>query len=482
MHIGSHIFRFTRILIPALILIGLNIESSTAGLALARHLTTYTTTAVTTAVKSGPGENFKTNRSIPKGVKVKVVDQTENGRWLKIANLQDGHILGYIKTNKTQNSGNHIDALLGSNHSITTASPRKKTSSSANYLDRLLGAETGVAKNRPKTKSGSINNMLGGLNEEIEMATLEREIDAEIQAEKSRLEQEQREIERDIRREKRRMKRMQREAEEEAEKLEQERLEEVKEAKKDERRERRRRQAARDDREDNKRRREWAANLGNTAKRIAKQNEQIMRDTDAAFRQSKRIKQRQDRKTQYEYNQKQRTRYTKSSSNSNNDYNNKLANLKRKAAEKQNALKARKQKLTAKYEKRLAALNKKTAIENKREMDLRKRQDMLKNKQASLSSSKSNKIEALAFCHQTKYKKWVCDGFVQKTTAFKDVNTPLQHNHCANYRKKIPYNNGWVYFCNKMLNLDGKTGKMTWNRDITQWISFPQSILSQRKR
>ncbi len=368
--------KFLRVLVKVLILTMLAIPISAADSV--KALDTYDCIKDTTIwSKPNSSLNFK-NKSDYKYFRgfinklhdnVKVIEKTDDGKWLKIVDIEYNKIkvLGYSRSENFK--------LI--KRGIKTKSTNK--SSTASYMDNLLRGETSKSQpiNNANKGSGNLDSMLRGLGEEIEVATLEREIEAEMLADQKKLEQQQAQIDLELRSEKRRLRREQILAEEAAEEQEEQRLKEGEEAAEENRRNRRRRQAAREDREDTQRRKEWAAHLGDTADELLQQNQRIMRDTDQAFETSKKIKQQQDRSAQEDYNRKQRTSYAERTSDNNSDYNDKLTRLQQNSNAKKKALEEKKRRLNAQYEKRRAALEKKTAAENKREDDLLNRQKQL---------------------------------------------------------------------------------------------------------
>lgn len=81
--------------------------------------------------------------------------------------------------------------------------------------------------------------------------------------------------------------------------------------------------------------------------------------------------------------------------------------------------------------------------------------------------------EALAFCwqrneHQKTKGLWLCDGRKQQILLAEKLTEALEAVGCDSYRKKMPYDEGFLYFCGYDLG-KGSTDKMTWNRDIRKW-------------
>jgi len=93
-------------------------------------------------------------------------------------------------------------------------------------------------------------------------------------------------------------------------------------------------------------------------------------------------------------------------------------------------------------------------------------------------------LESLAFCKPTKSNqdKWFCEGRTQKMWTSEDLDKSLTGSGCLDIRKWVPLNGGRLYFCNNYkIDPNADTGKITWNRDIAQWIDIPASILADRK-
>lgn len=90
-------------------------------------------------------------------------------------------------------------------------------------------------------------------------------------------------------------------------------------------------------------------------------------------------------------------------------------------------------------------------------------------------------LEGLAFCYRTKGKKeiWVCDGVVQRLAD--ELDKALEKTGCKTPRKFEVLDNGRLYFCpDKKVDPSYDTGRRTWNRDISGWISIPSALLNQR--
>lgn len=82
----------------------------------------------------------------------------------------------------------------------------------------------------------------------------------------------------------------------------------------------------------------------------------------------------------------------------------------------------------------------------------------------------NNGKEALAFCWQNKFDYWFCDGRIQQTeTGEKTVEKQLKYVGCADYWKKVPWEDGTVFFCGYNLDHRMSTGRSTPNRDIREW-------------
>lgn len=95
----------------------------------------------------------------------------------------------------------------------------------------------------------------------------------------------------------------------------------------------------------------------------------------------------------------------------------------------------------------------------------------------------SDFYESLSYCREAKNSKWVCDGLTQNTIIPDSLDKSLRQSGCKKIRKYVSFQEGRIYFCtDRKFDPRAKSGKATWNRDISQWLEIPEVILQQRQK
>ena len=243
---------------------------------------------------------------------------------------------------------------------------------------------------------------------------------------------------------------------------------------------------------------EWLNNLGNTADELMAQDERLWNDTFAAYDQSIQLRdnqamiaQQESDRQQMEYQRQVEAQNAVSRQQFENqraEANNRMEEMRRQRAENLERLSREREQLEARRQSQKpnvqvanATSPTSTSGANSGSISIDLGRE-LEPTGASGSARTRNEIEALAFCWQTEHENWLCDGKVQGVSiSDENFNVVLDLVHCANYRKMEPFANGRIFFCgDEMINLDGNTGRLTWNHDISGWYSLPQSILNQR--
>jgi hypothetical protein len=101
----------------------------------------------------------------------------------------------------------------------------------------------------------------------------------------------------------------------------------------------------------------------------------------------------------------------------------------------------------------------------------------------TLKSNAPVLYESLSYCRESKNSKWACDGLTQNTIIPETLDVSLRQSGCYQFRMYLPFKDGRLYFCtDKVFNPSSKSGRATWNRDISQWLDIPESMLNQRKK
>ncbi len=95
--------------------------------------------------------------------------------------------------------------------------------------------------------------------------------------------------------------------------------------------------------------------------------------------------------------------------------------------------------------------------------------------------------EALAFCWQTKFKKWICEGPTQRTFPDDSYETARTQAGCKTIRHSIPFRNAVIKGSTKwgvLLFCDYGAGirkRQSWNRDIAAMYGFSNEIADTRQ-
>ena len=326
-------------------------------------------------LREGAGTQYKKLRVLSPGQQIQVIGRSSDGIWLRIS--EKGKPLGYIHKNF---------AVLSSSSAART--PKKGVTSTGSYIDNLLRGKKPYAVKKPQRQQG-VDSMLSGLNEEIEMAKMEREIEAEIRAEKARLAREQRLINEQRRMEERSLRReLEREREKAAEE-ERERQEAEERAE----REQRRRYAEREERHhDREMQRNWEQYWSRKNREADQFGKELQRD-QAKFNQAYRYAQSENSRRQQEYEETQRQaytdRYNAKNSSSRSSYDQKMAVIQRESERKQKALEEKKRQLDKKYAQLKKEHTQKSAKSDAKEAQYQK------NKQALLERENKQKAQKL---------------------------------------------------------------------------------------